>query len=177
MKKLLFTALLLATFTVSFAQTSREDFKASMERMEKLKKLSAPKATSVNTLDDLNNKIGSSALESISITPLLQNLYFRSIGETSDGVTDVSVKKPTVKECEELAARILSQSKNVESLTSSITSATTEATKVTNPLKLVKITSAVNYAKNASTLLGTETLFQSKAIKSIMETLKTAGNL
>ncbi|WP_300670099.1 hypothetical protein [Soonwooa sp.] len=177
MKKLLLTALLLATFTVSFAQTSREDFKASMERMEKLKKLSVPKTTSINTLDDLNNKIGSSAVEAISITPLLQNLYYRSVGQTNDGVTDVSVKKPTMKECEELAARIFLQSKNVEALSSSITSATSEATKVTNPLKLVKITSAVNYAKDASSLLGTETLFQTKAIKSIMETLKTAGNL
>lgn len=177
MKKILSATLLVASFVFAMAQTSREDFKKSMERVEKLSELSAPKQTSVATLDNMNSEIGNSAKEAMAITPVLQNLYYRSIGQTSDGVTDVKVKKPSLKECEELAARIFLQTKNVQSLTSNLTSVSSESMSVTNPLKLAKVTSAVKYAKTASTILGEESLFQSKAIKSIMQTLKSSGNL
>ncbi|TDX86321.1 hypothetical protein [Epilithonimonas xixisoli] len=177
MKKLLMAAFVFASLTSAIAQTSREDFKASMERVEKLGKLSAPKTTSVTTLDKLNSEIGDSAKESMKISPLLQNLYYRSIGQTNDGVTDVKVKKPTLKECEELALRIFSQSKNVQAFAANVTSVSSESMSVTNPLKLAKIGSAVKYAKNASTILGEESVFQTKAIKSIIQTVKSAGNL
>ncbi|WDF47614.1 hypothetical protein PQ459_03780 [Chryseobacterium sp. KACC 21268] len=177
MKKLLSAVLLIASFVFTMAQTSREEFKASMERVEKLGKLSAPKQTSVATLDNVNSEIGNSAKEAMSITPILQNLYYRSIGQTSDGVTDVKVKKPSLKECEELAARIFSQSQNLKTITSNLTSVSSESMAVTNPLKLAKVTSAVKYAKTASSILGEETLFQSKAIKSIIQTVKSSGNL
>ena len=42
---------------------------------------------------------------------------------------------------------------------------------------MAKIGSAVKYAKNASTILGEESVFQTKAIKSIIQTVKSAGNL
>lgn len=178
MKKLLSAALIIASFAFVTAQsTSREEFKASMERVEKLGKLSFPKQTSVATLDNMNGDIGNSAKESMAITPILQNLYYRSIGQTSDGVTDVKVKKPTLKECEVLAARILVQSQNLKGITSNLTSVSSESMSVTNPLKMAKVTSAVKYAKTASTILGEESLFQSKAIKSIIQTVKSSGNL
>jgi len=177
MKKILLAAFIFASLTSAIAQTSREDFKASMERVQKLGKLSAPKSTSVATLDNLNTEIGNSARESMLISPLLQNLYYRSIGQTNDGVTDVKVKKPTLKECEELAVRILSQSKNIQSFTSNLTSVSSESMSITNPLKMAKVGSAVKYAKSASGILGEESVFQTKAIKSIIQTVKSAGNL
>ena len=177
MKKILSTLFIVASFAFISAQTSRAEIKASFERMEKLSKLSFPKSTSVAALDDMNKEIGSSATESMAITPLVQNLYYRSIGESSDGVTDVKVKKPTLKECEQLAARIFLQTKNVQSIASNLTSVSSESMSVTNPLKLAKIGSAIKYAKTASTILGEESVFQSKAIKSITQTLKSSGNL
>lgn len=165
-----------ATSSILFSQT-KEEIQESKIRLEKIQKLESPKVSSLTSLDELNNKIGTSALESANITPLLQNLYTRSIGENIDGITDVTVKKPTLAECQELATRIFSQVQNMQTFSSSFSSVVEEAKSFRNPMKLGKVASSMNYAKTAISVLGEETLFQSKAIKSIITTLQSAGNL
>lgn len=176
MKKSLLISTVLLSFTFTFGQTN-EEIESSKERVEKIQKLKTPKSTSVASLDDLNVTIGASALESASITPLLKGLYYRSVGENTDGVADVTVKKPSLAECQELAARILTQVKTVQTITSSLPEVTEEAKTIKNPLKLAKVASSLGYIKTAVSLLGEETLFQSKAINSIIQTLTTSGNL
>ena len=156
---------------------TKEEIAQSIERIEKISKLESPKSTSVASLDNLTVNIGEVALESTNITPLLQNLYYRSIGETKDGVVDVTVKKPSLDECKELATRILSQTEKIQNLTSLLSNVTNETSNIKNPLKLPKILSSVNYAKTAISLLGEETVFQANAIKNIISTLSSGNNL
>lgn len=77
----------------------QKEIAKSSERNEKILKLEAPKSSSIASLDDLTVNVGATALESTNITPLLQNLYYRSIGETKDGIADVTIKKPSLEEC------------------------------------------------------------------------------
>ena len=176
MKNIFFAIFMIGTSSILFSQT-KEEIQESKTRLEKIQKLESPKVSSLTSLDELNTKIGTSAIESAMITPLLENLYTRSIGENVDGIIDVTVKKPTLAECQELAARIFSQVQNVQTFTSSFSSVAEEAKSFRNPMKLGKVVSSMNYAKNALSVLGEETLFQSKAIKSIITTLQSASNL
>ena len=176
MKKIItFSIIVLGTMFVN-AQT-KEEIQKSQERYEKILKLETPKSTSISSLDELTVNVGATAVESANITPLLQNLYYRSIGETKDGVSDVTVKKPSLDECKELATRILSQTEKIQNLTSLLSNVTNDTSNIKNPLKLPKILSSVNYAKTAISLLGEETVFQANAIKNIISTLSTGNNL
>lgn len=176
MNKILLAAFLLAASTSVFGQT-KEEIESSKERIAKIQKLETPKDTSIQSIDDLQVKIGSTALESVAITPLLQNFYYRSIGQSADGITDVTIKKPTLAEVTELSLRIYAQKNNLEQITSALATASQDASATKNPLKLSKALSAVNYAKNAVALLGEETVFQVNAIQSMIQTLSTSGNL
>ena len=176
MKKIITLSVILFGIIFANAQT-KEEINQSQERNEKIIKLETPKSTSITSLDDLTSSVGAAALESTNITPLLQNLYFRSIGETKDGVADVTIKKPSLEECKELAARILKQTEKIQQISSLIPSVTNETSSVKNPLKLPKILSSLNYAKTAISLLGEESIFQAKAIKSIINTISTGSNL
>ena len=176
MKKIITLSVILFGIIFANAQT-KEEINQSQERNEKIIKLETPKSTSITSLDDLTSSVGAAALESTNITPLLQNLYFRSIGETKDGVADVTIKKPSLEECKELAARILKQTEKIKQISSLIPSVTNETSSVKNPLKLPKILSSLNYAKTAISLLGEESIFQAKAIKSIINTISTGNNL
>ena len=176
MKKIItLSFIVLGTMFVN-AQT-KEEIQKSQERYEKILKLETPKPTSISSLDELTVNVGATAVESANITPLLQNLYYRSIGETKDGVSDVTVKKPSLDECKELATRILSQTGKIQNLTSLLSNVTNETSNIKNPLKLPKILSSVNYAKTAISLLGEETVFQANAIKNIISTLSSGNNL
>jgi len=176
MNKLLLAAVLLTAYTNVFGQT-QDQIETSKQRIIKIQKLETPKETAISSIDGLQIKIASTALESAAITPLLQNLYYRSVGQSVDGVTDVTVKKPTLRELEELAVRIYSQSKNLENISSDVASASKDASEIKNPLKIAKALQAVNYAKTAVALLGEETLFQATAIKSMIQTIRTSENL
>ena len=176
MKTILLAAFLMASSTAAFAQT-KEEISSSDARIEKIQKLETPKSTSIASLDNLNVTLGASALESAAITPILKNFYYRSIGQTTDGVADVTVKKPSLAECQDLAARILTQVKIVQTITAMLPAVTGDAKSITNPLKLAKVASSLGYVKTAVSLLGEETMFQSSAIKSIIQTLTSSGNL
>ena len=108
MKKVVLCMMALVCAVSVSAQTA-EEMQASKERAAKLEKLVQPKNCGIATVDGLTSSAGLVAVESIQITPLLQGLYYRSIGQTEDGVTDVTVKKPTLEELTELSARIGTQ--------------------------------------------------------------------
>lgn len=176
MNKIFVAAFIIAACTSIFAQT-KEEIQSSNARMEKMQKLEIPKSTSIASLDDLNIAVGAAAIESASITPLLKGIYYRSVGESTDGIVDVTVKKPSLAECKELASRILTQVKIVQTITSSLPSVTEEAKTIKNPLKLAKVASSLGFVKTAVSILGEETMFQSKAINNIIQTLTSSGNL
>ena len=170
-------ALSLST-NVLMAQTP-EEMKESSLRAEKLEKLSkkAPKQTEITSIDGLAASTTIVMLESIAITSILQNLYYRSIGQTEDGVTDVTVKKPTLEECLTLSKRITEQSVAVKATNELIQKAADELKTVKNPMKMAKASKSLDYSKDALGVVGLETTFQLKAIESIIQTVKSADNL
>lgn len=178
MKKTLFIAIAFV-FTLTsniMAQTTADDVLASKERFEKLAKFNAPKEVGSPNIDKLTVSSTSVAIESQAITPLLQNLYYRSIGQTSEGVTDVTIKKPTVAECVELSTRIATQALAVKASTEAISGASTDL-KSLSPLKAIKAAKSFNYSKDVLAIVGVESLYQVKAIAAMIETAKSAKSL
>lgn len=158
------------------AQTT-EEMQASKARTEKLMKLVQPKDCGLEKVDALTSAAAVAAAESIEITPLLQGMYYRSIGQTEDGVTDVTVKKPTMAELEELSARIGMQATAVAAATKLVPEASKEVSGIKNPMKLKNPTQSLKYAKDVLAILGEESAFQVKAIADMIKTASTGNNL
>lgn len=94
--------LMIATILVAasaFAQT-KEDINASVERAKKLSELCAkfPKASGSSEVDAYANAVFEAAKAAIANSEQLENFYYRVIGETKDGVTDVTIVKPSLED-------------------------------------------------------------------------------
>lgn len=181
MKKLflvLVTIFMVAGLNVANAQT-KDEMKASQERMEKLAKLcqKEPKATGVGDVDTYVKNVYDAAILSMSTTEQLQNLYYRSIGETKDGVTDVNIKKPTVEELTTLSATIAAQALTIKDAAGAADKALSASKTQKNPMKAAKIATVLGFTKDAYPILVEESATQTKAIAAMIETAKTAKNL
>ncbi len=176
MKKVVLCMMALICAVSVSAQTA-EEMQASKERAAKLEKLVQPKNCGIATVDGLTSAAGLVAVESIQITPLLQGLYYRSIGQTEDGVTDVTVKKPTLEELTELSARIGTQAAAVAAATKLVPAAGEELKGVKNPMKLAAATKSVKYSKDVLEIVGVESAFQVKAIADMIKTATSNDNL
>ena len=108
---------------------------------------------------------------------LLQGLYYRQIGETKDGVTDVTIKKPTVEELVALAATLTAEGASISETAKGAEAATKASSTNTNPMKAAKIASALAFTKDAYPVLLEESNAKVAAIKQMIETAKTAKNL
>ena len=175
MKKVLFCAMALMCAISVSAQTA-EEIQAAKDRTAKLEKLVQPKNCGLAKIG-LTSAAGLVAAESIQITPLLQGMYYRSIGQTEDGVTDVTVKKPTLDELKELSARIGLQAVAVAAAVKLVPEAGTELSTVKNPLKLKGATKALKYSKDVLAIVGEESAFQTKAIAEMIKTASSDDNL
>lgn len=176
MKKILIFALALMCSIGISAQTA-EGIQASKDRAAKLEKLEQPKDCGIAAIDALTSAAGLVAAESIQITPLLQGMYYRSIGKTEDGVTDVTVKKPTVAELTELSTRIGLQAAAVADAVKNVPDASKELSTIKNPMKLKAPTKALNYSKDVLKIVGEESAFQVKAIAEMIKTASSGDNL
>jgi hypothetical protein len=180
MKKFLFvTAALLAMNVASgFAQT-KEDIKASEARCEKLAKLCSkePKKTGVDEVDTYVAGVYTAAIASAATSEQLQNLYYRQIGETKDGVTDVTIKKPTAEELIALGTTLTAEGVSIAAAAKGAESATKASTENKNPIKAAKIASALAFTKDAYPVLLEESKAKVAAIKQMIETAKTGKNL
>lgn len=180
MRKFLFAAAALLTMSASvcFGQT-KEDIKASADRCAKLQKLCSkePKQTGLPDVDSYVKGVYNAAVSSAASSVLLQDLYYRQIGETKDGVTDVSVKKPTVAELTALATTLTAEGVSIAEAAKGAEAATKASTTNKNPMKAAKIASALAFTKDAYPVLLEESKAKIAAIKQMVETAKTASNL
>lgn len=181
MKRFLMCAIVLmasVALNVLMAQTP-EEMQASKERYAKLEKAlkKTPKDCSVSGVDGLAASVTLTMIESVRITPLLEGLYYRSVGKTEDGVTEVTVKKPTLEECLELSEAITVQAAAVKAATELVEPAAKQVKEIKNPLTGAKALKSLNYSKDALAVVAEETTYQTKAIASIIETIKSADNL
>lgn len=176
MKKVVLCMMALVCAVGASAQTA-EEMQASVERAARLEKLIPPKECGIPTIDGLTTDAGLVAVESVQITPLLQGMYYRSIGQTEDGVTDVTVKKPTLDELMELSVRIGAQALAVTDATQRISAASEELSKIKNPIKLKAPAACVKYAKDVLEIVGVESAFQVQTIADMIKTATSNDNL
>ena len=191
MKRILLSAALsLFVASMSFAQektpdelkAEREVLKAErkseayQERQKKLAELKDPGSTSVGSIDALAASSTTALLETKKNNELLPELYKRTVGETVDGVTDVTVKKPTLDELLAVSEGILKTTKAVAASSLEIAKAQGDI-KSAGMLKAAKATKSDNYSKDVNSLLGAELSYQGKLISNLIATLKSSKNL
>ncbi|MEO5905131.1 MAG: hypothetical protein ABIQ11_00280 [Saprospiraceae bacterium] len=167
--------------TTGELKAEREALKSEMkskeaeERKAKFEKLEAPKTSGVASVDELvtnSTKMLTSAKEINAIVP---EMYKRTIGETVDGVTDVTVKKPTLDELVALSANIATQIKAVSGASAAVTSASSDV-KSASPMQAPKATKSLNYSKDVLALVAPELQLNLKVVNNLIATLKSANN-
>jgi len=72
--------------------------KDALDRKAKFEKMTVPNATGINSVDVLAKSTGDLLVTEKNINTLLPEMYKRTVGESVDGITDVTVKKPTLDE-------------------------------------------------------------------------------
>ena len=184
MKKLFLLAFAVCSmFSMNLlAQTSKAEleqiWKASSERMPKIQKFieKIPKSTGNSEIDKFTTNTYSAAVASAANTELLKNLYHRQIGETVDGVTDVTNKTPTLEEWIALATTLTAEGISIKEA-SELSATASGAVKELSPLKAATATTAVTKSVDALKIIGEETADSAKAVKDIIETIKSGKNL
>lgn len=149
--------------------------KEAEERKAKFEKLEAPKPSGVASVDQLATNSTSILTSTKAINAQIPELYKRTIGETVDGVTDVTVKKPTVEELAALALTITTQIKAVADASTAVTTASADI-KNASPMQAPKAIKALIYSKDALALAGPELQLNLKVINNLIATLKSSNN-
>lgn len=158
--------LLFAAVTVS-AQ-SAEEIQASLDRLNKLEKLSKPKNTGLAKVDELLTKSGDVATESMAISMGLHEANKLLASENVDEVAKINL--------DNLQLLLMGAQKlSTESLPTVIKlapEAAEEAKTIKNPLKAKGALSAVSYSKTVTEVVTEETAFQIKALNEIIKKTK-----
>lgn len=178
MKKVLF---LLASVVFSLTVYS-QNVSESLGNLEKIcVKLQkaidkAPKDCGVAEIDNYVNGAKASAEGAVASAAKLQDFYKREIGETVDGVTDVTVTKPSLEDWTELAATIATQTVGMKEVVESAASAS-QALKDAPKMKAVGMAKNVKWSGDILPVTGEALAEEGKAVKQIIETLQSGNNL
>ena len=168
MKKFLLSIVLLMGGLMVSAQTA-DDFKASLKRITKMVKLTQtqPQDCGIASVNELATESGKMAMESLQISQTIHQLNKRI--EAND--IDASL----LEQLTGLGERIKSQTEATQSVTKKIPEASKEIAKIKNPLELKKATKSLSYSKNALQMTTEETIFQTKTIAAMIQTVSTAN--
>ncbi len=182
---------MIATVCTANAQVS-EELKQSKERTDKLQSLcDGYKGCGDANIDGYGTSIQKAALFAIANREQLENMYKRQIGETKDGVTDVTVTKPTIEEWVTLSSTIAGEAASIKEATDKMQAAadaakamSESASKEKNPMKAAKAAktakaavAVIEFGNSATPVLLEESAGQAKAVKTIIDTLKSGKNL
>lgn len=177
MKKII---LMIATILVAasaFAQT-KEDINASVERAKKLSELCAkfPKPSGVSEVDEYAKAVLVAAQAAVVNSEQLVDLYYRVIGETKDGVTDVTIVKPSLEDIINLSTTIAAEGIAVADATKLAEGAAKKVKEIKNPIQAAKLVPMTKFSADAILILAEESAAQAKAIAAMVETAKSAAN-
>jgi hypothetical protein len=194
LKKLFYSTALCLGLIIAASQTSsaqtKEELKAEREalksemqsgdakkRDEKIEKMASesPFVCEISSLDGLASNSQQILLATKSINIQIPELYKRTIGETIDGVTDITVKKPALEELLVLAKTIADQVTAVTNAAETMKGAADEA-KSAPMLAKAKAIKTLNFSKDALALTGPELQLNLKVINNLIATLKSANN-
>ncbi len=170
---------IIATFSFSAnAQSVSADFSSLDKLVEKLAKAcaKAPNSCGEGDIDGFveGNKVA--ALGAVASADQLHNLYSRQIGETTDGVQDVTVTKPTLEDWINLATSVATQTAGMAELGDSGKKAA-EAVKKADKMKAIKLVKPVKWATDIMPVTGEALAEETKAIDQIIKLLKSENNL
>ena len=178
MKKILLSMIVLCATICASAQTVEADFTSLDNLVEKLVKAceKAPKPCGEGDIDGFvdGNKVA--ALGAVASAQQMHNLYSRQIGETIDGVQDVTVTKPTLEDWVNLAADIATQTAGMAELGVSGQKAA-EAVKKADKMKAIKLAKPVKWATDIMPVTGEALAEEAKAVDHIIQLLKSENNL
>jgi len=149
--------------------------KEAEERKAKFEKLKAPKTSGIASVDELATSLTKLLTSTKDINAQVPEMYKRTIGETVDGVTDVTVKKPTLEELVAFATNISTQIKAVSDASDAVTTASSDV-KDASPMQAPKAAKSLNYSKDVLALVGPELQLNLKVANNLIATLKSANN-
>jgi hypothetical protein len=162
-------------------KAEREELKTEMkskdaeERKAKFEKLSEPKTSGISSVDELASNSAKMLVSTKEINVLVPEMYKRTIGESVDGVADVTVKKPTLDELGVLGMNIATQVKTVSDMSATIASASTDL-KSASMMQIPKGTKSLNFSKDVIGLVLPELNLNLKVVNNLIATLKSSGN-
>lgn len=191
MKKFMLMAIALFTMSAVNAQIA-DQIKQSRDRAAKLEKLTKDyKASGNGQIDGYGNDIKNAAVLAMANSEQLENFYKREIGESADGVQDVTVTKPTLADWTTLATTVAGEAASIKAAIDKAKSAgeaakqeADNAAAEKNPMKKAKAAknakaaaAVVQFGNAATPILLEESAAQVKAIDEIIKTLKAGKNL
>lgn len=194
MKKIFLMAVALMSMVALQAQT-KEEIAKSRERAENLQKLcdgyKKQKSCGNVQIDSYGQSMYDAAVMAIANSVQLENFYYRQIGETKDGVTDVTIEKPSLEDWVQLGATVTAEGVSVKNAVDKVGDASKEAKSIAesataekNPAKAAKAaktakaaTAVVEFGNAATPILLEESAAQAKAVKEIIDTLQSGKNL
>lgn len=180
MKRFLLT-IAVAVVSMAFsanAQTISADFSKMDQLVGKLSKAieKTPKQTGVTEIDQYVEGSQAAAIGATATADKLHNLYSRQIGETTDGVTDVTVTKPELNDWVELGSAVATQTAGLAAVTDAGIKAS-EAVKQAPKMKAIALAKNVKWSGDVLPVVGEALAEQTKAINEIINTLKSGNNL
>lgn len=149
--------------------------KEAEDRRTKYQKLEHPKPSGIASVDDLASNSTQILTSTKAINAQMPEMYKRTIGETMDGVTDVTVKKPTAQELLDLSANISTQIRAVSEASGAVTQAS-EDVKKASPLQAPKASKSLNYSREVISLVGPELELNLKLVTNLVATLRSSNN-
>lgn len=147
----------------------------TLKRKEKFKKLTPPNPCGVSSVDQLTQNSTEMLMASKDISEKVPEMYKRVIGETVDGVTEVTVSKPKLEDVVALANDIAIQVSAVAETNTAVQAASSEIASLP-PLQAPKATKSLNYTKDVMGLLGPELDLNQKVIRHLITTIKSNKN-
>jgi len=148
---------------------------AHLDREKRMEKLKEPGTVNLAAVDQLAASSFTVLTRSIEFGDLVPEMYKRVIGETFDGVTDVTVKKPTLAEVAELGANIASVIATLVQLQQAAKTAA-EDVKKASPLQAPKAAKSMNFSREVIELTLPELELNAKVVKNLIETIKSSKN-
>ena len=187
-KIVLSLSLILVMQQNTFAQKTKDELKAEREvlkaemkskdaedRKAKFEKLTEPKTSGISSVDGLATNSTKMLVSTKEINAIVPEMYKRTVGESVDGVADVTVKKPTLDELTALGLNIATQIKAVSDASASVTTASADI-KNGGMMQAPKGIKSLNYSKEVLGLVLPELNLNLKVVNNLIATLKSSGN-
>jgi hypothetical protein len=170
-----------AAKTADELKAEREQLKSEMKskdakkRQKKLESFSDPGTVGVPSVDELAASSLLLLVGTKGFSASVPELYKRTIGETVDGVTEVNVQKPTLKELLAVAASITATVEGVAKAQEAVKQAADDV-KAMPKTSAFKAAKSLNFSKDALSVVLPELQLNAKVVANLIETIKTADN-